>query len=193
MKKRKIAVALLSFSAWLLSVPAPHAQPPLAAVPLSDSHVLRIRLWEGTAASKELIAVDGRQSRDLGAKLRQAAREEKLKPLEGRHEFRLEFSNLAFELARGQKIIVNSEVFLVPQGFGSQGRAAIAVTVTNGEGWVEISASWVKEETVIKIAAPPTLGDLHYPPPPYRELRTKRGELARLVGEHEASNYHFVK
>lgn len=158
---------------------------PALAQPLAEGdHLIRIRLWTGEGVAKQLAAIAGRQSRDIGGQLRQAAKEGKLKPLAGKYDFRVGFRNLA-NPAPGTMVMVNGQ----PVPFANP----TDITVINGEGRMQISSRWVDENTILVLTYPPELGEMHYPPPPYRQLRTARGELARLVREHEVSNYHFVK
>lgn len=167
--------------ALMVAVPQASAQP----LTSEGDHLIRIRLWRSETIAKELTTVPGKQSRDLGAALRQAAREGRLAVHPGTYGFRVEFRNLTADPAPGTMVLVNGQ----PTPFSNP----MDVPVTNGEGRLRISSQWVSESTILILSAPQELGELHYPPPLYRQLRTAPGELARLVGEHEASNYHFVK
>lgn len=159
---------------------------PVLAQPLVEGdHLIRIRLWAGEGVAKGLAAMTGQQSRDLGSKLRRAAREGKLTPFFGNYDFRVEFRSLAADPAPGTMVMVNNQPVLFAN--------PMFVRVIDGEGRLQISSRWVDENTILVLTYPPALGEMHYPPPPYRQLRTMHGELARLVHEHEVSNYHFVK
>ena len=183
-----------AFAAVLFLVSPAPAQPVLEVQPSYADHTLRLRLWKNEGAAQELAVTAGRQSRDLGARLREAARDGLLAPQPGRHAFTLRFINLAFELAQNGRVRMNGEVFVLPPNFGGtdargQTLDQITVEVTGGEGRLEISERWIREDTVLQIIPPPGLCAY---PPPGRRLQTAPGELARRTREDDVTNFHFV-
>ncbi len=176
-------------------------------------HDLRARLWDGSGTDGPTLArVDGAQSRDLGALLRGAANEGKLKPYGGCYSFQFEFRHIEHELARGLEIAVNGVAARIPENF-SPSQNSFQVMVCEGEGVLTITDydRWVGRDSVLVIHSPWGARMLNYPPSgrlrtctypqivegfcgkKLKEGKVEFGELYHLIHLNPDSNYHFVK
>lgn len=182
-------------------------------IELTGVHTIRIRLWDASeeGIARLLATYPGRQSRDLGWRLREEADRCGIsiaevrclvRPHAGAYRFEIEFRYIRFDRLPGGVVRHNDLARPVPTGFG-RWRNRLEVVVEGGQGKLMIPADWVTTESVICIHSPWGRGQLYYPPSgvlctlPPSQSEDGIGEFYRLIREEatedQMSNYHFAK
>ncbi len=185
-----------------------------AVVSVTDDHTIRVRVWDKVSAKGETAALiakmreePGFQSRDLGKTLREAAVEGKIQPLKScLPGFKIAFSNLHFDRARGKILHVNGQPMRMPDKFGKEANA-FPVEVCNGDASISIPRDWIAPDTALVIYPPVRSPILFYPPSGRirtvaaaagkktwcgKEDTRSASEFYKLAMNCGASNYHFV-
>lgn len=183
-------------------------------------HTLKIRLWNGADLRSEALRLRHdreRQSRNLGAAIRAAARAGRIRPYHERQNecspFTVRFEHADFKAARGRMVAVNGAPEPLPPHFGPE--TEIKVPVCGGEGRLRITTEWLLANVAVKIKPPDDLRII-YPTdgralgtctveeirrgyrrcPLYEERYRNQSEFFSIVRFEEAwdrmSNYHFA-
>lgn len=221
--KLPLACNNFCFSAFKLEVvggPRKAEAKPSQAAPLTSLHLdrtIQINIWSlKDSADKELLrslgTQAGSQSRDLGARLREAERAGRIARFSERPcpNYIIGIQGINFEASRGVVVRRNSIPAVIPSSFGHE-QNAFDIPICDGQGSLSVPHEMLQPDMVVIARSPWVTPEIYYPHSgrlltctskemfegrrgcPKRDRDTGEGEFYGVAATNEVINFHFVK